>query len=140
MTGFHCFLQLGELSDGSIFGLYRNGYELEHCSYNFEQGIDDKGEAQTEVRGGTIKLVIKQLPSDEIIKWSIDPRKYISGAIILYDPDNMPIEKTFFVNATCTHMKIDYEADGQSYMYTQLIIHAESIKVGSNKFENPWVK
>lgn len=139
MAGHRTFLKLGELPDGTIEGMFKGGYELEHCSYSFNQGVDEKGEAQTEVYGGVITLIIKQLPSDELIKWGLDSRKYASGAIILYDPDNIPVEKTFFKNAACISMKIKYETDGNAYLYTTLTIQAQSIIIGEAKFENKWV-
>ena len=138
MSGFRTFLKLGELPDGSIEGLFKGGYELEHCTYNFSQGIDEKGETQTEIRGGTIVLSMRQLPTDEIIRWSIDSRKYLSGVIVLYDENNMPLEKTFFKNAACVSMKIDYEADGSAYIATFFTIQAETIVLGNVKFENRW--
>lgn len=103
MAGFRTFLKLGELSDGSITGLFQSGYELEHCSYNFVQGIDNKGESQTRVHGGVIAFSIASLPSDDLIRWSLNSRNYLSGVIVLYDADNVAIEKTFFTGATCAY-------------------------------------
>ena len=139
MNSFRTFMKLGELPDGTITGMFKGGYEIDHCSYAFDQGIDEKGQAQTEVHGGTITLIIRQLPSDELIRWGMESRHYVSGAIVLYDPDNVPIEKTFFNNAACVYMKIDYESDGASYVYTQMTIKAETIIIGEAKFENKWI-
>jgi hypothetical protein len=139
MSGFRTFLKLGELSDGSIKGLFQGGYELEHCNYNFAQGIDEKGETQTRVHGGVIFFTIAQLPSDELIKWSLNSRNYLSGAIILYDANNIPVEKTFFIKAACVHMKINYENIGKSYVSANFVIHAQGMVVGVEKFENEWI-
>lgn len=139
MAGFRTFLQLGELSDGSITGLFHSGYELEHCSYNFVQGIDNNGESQTRVHGGVISFSIAQLPSDELIRWSLNSRNYLSGSIILYDANNVPIEKTFFTGAACVNMKIVHENIGKSYASTNFIIHAQGMVIGKEKFENNWI-
>ena len=138
MAGFRTFLKLGELPDGSIEGLFKGGYELEHCSYTFAQGIDHQGKTQTKVRGGTIALILNQLPSNELIQWSIKSCNFVSGVIVLYDENNVPLEKTFFKDAACVHMKISHETDGKAYTCTNLIIQANTITLGNVKLENNW--
>jgi hypothetical protein len=56
----------------------------------------------------------------------------------LYDENNVPLEKTFFKDAACVNMKIDYETDGNAYIATILTIQAQAITLGNAKFENKW--
>ena len=64
----------------------------------------------------------------------------MDGVIIVLDPDNLPLEKVFFKNATCINFGVDYTLKGDSYTCTKLIIQSEKMIVGDGiEFENEWV-
>ena len=64
----------------------------------------------------------------------------MDGMIVVLDPDNIPLEKAFFKNATCINFGIDYTLKGDSYTCTKLIIQSEKMIVGDGiDFENEWV-
>lgn len=138
MFGHRCFLKIGSLENANIMQLFKEAYELLSCSYGFMQGIDNKGKAQTDVSGESIRAVFANLPPDPLIKWMLDSRKYENGAIIICDMNDMPVEKLVFEKATCVKMNIDYSATGRSYITTQLEIQAEKITMGNVSFENHW--
>lgn len=133
------FMKLGELSDASITGLINTGYDLLSSRYSFEQEIDPAtGKAVSGVRGGVITVNIDGLPSLEITDWALNSKIYKSGVVVLCDADNNPVEKLFFEDGACTSMIIDFEQDGESYMLTQLTIHARQLKLNDFEFKQNW--
>lgn len=82
MFSHKCALIIGSTDSlGSLDALLQIGYEVIDFRQAFEQGIDDKGEPQTEVRGGTFHCIIPQIPSEEIINWSLESMSYKKGCI-----------------------------------------------------------
>lgn len=131
-------MKIGPLEDASIFGLYRESYELESCSYGFSQGVNVDGKAQTEVRGGLINATIPGIPPMDIIQWMLDSRKYNDGAVVICDSDDVPLEKIKFTDAACVGMEINYVQKGKGYTGTKLTIQARKISVGNTDINNRW--
>ena len=138
MFGYRCFLRIGSLEDANIKGLLTNGMELENCQYSFSQPIDSNGKAQGEVKGGRICMTFSNLPSDEIIDWMLNPRKYKDGVIVIYGMNDEPLEKIIFTKAACTGLNLSYTRRGKSYAGTKITIHAQKLLVGSAILENDW--
>ena len=132
------FLRIGSLDDASIKGLLSEGMELENCRYSFSQPMDSKGKAQGEVRGGSICMTFPNTPSDEIIDWMLDPRKYKDGAIVICNMDDEPLEKIYFTKAACTGINLSYTRRGKSYVGTEITIQAQKLVVGSAVLDNEW--
>jgi hypothetical protein len=123
-----------------IISLIKGGYEVSECNFSFQQGVDDKGKATTRVYGGTLHIVLLQLPPKPIIEWALNSRKYMDGVIVSVDDENIPIEKILFKNATCINFGTGYEQVGECYTETRLIIHAEQLIVGTGvTFTNEWI-
>lgn len=140
MFSHRSFLVLGGDGAADIVSLMKGGFEVSNCHFSFQQGIDRTGRASTRVYGGKISLVLPQLPPQSILEWSLQPRKYNDGVIVLVDAENIPLEKVFFKNATCAHMEIDYTQQGSSYTSTSIVIHAEQLIVGNGTtFTNEWI-
>ncbi len=138
MFGHKSFLKIGELNDASIMGLYKESYELEHCSYGFSQGINVDGKAQTEVRGGTIHIGIPGIPPNDIIQWALDFRKYNNGVIVVCDDNDLPLEKIKFTDAACIGLEISYSQKGKGYTIAKLTLQARQINVGNITLDNRW--
>ena len=138
MFGHKSFLKIGELSDASIMGLYKDSYELEHCSYGFSQGVNVDGKAQTEVRGGTINIVIQGIPPLDIIQWALDSRKYNNGVVVICDDNDMPLEKIKFTDAACIGMEVNYQQQGEGYIGTKLTIQTRVLSVGQVSLNKRW--
>jgi len=140
MFGHRSFLILGGDSAADIKSLIKGGYEISKCNFTFQQGIDDKGRVSTRVYGGTIHIVLPQLPPQEIIEWAIQSRKYNDGVIVLLDAENIPLEKIFFKNAKCIGFEIEHACHGTSYSTTSIVVQTESMTVGSGiTFEGEWI-
>ncbi len=138
MFGFKSFLNLGELTDSSISGLYQNSYELDTCNYTIGQGTNSNGQAQGEVHGGTFQITYGNVPPDDILQWMIKPGNKQSGVIVICDTNDVPLEKIFFEDGVCVNMQIQYNQYGSDYTKTSLIIRARTITVGSVSIENRW--
>ena len=110
MFGYTVFLKIGNLAASSLVDMYKDSYQLIGCEFGFAQGIDIKGQAQTEVKGGTFYVTYPHLPNRDMIQWMLDARKYQNGA-----------------------------RQGKSYIATKLTVQAQKLTFGSEEFENQWV-
>ena len=140
MFGHKCVLRIGSTDSlGSIASLLETGYEVIDFRQAFEQGMDDKGQPQTSVRGGTFHCVIPQIPSKEIINLALESQSYEKGCFFFFDEEGMIIEKIIFSDAACTAMEIDYVERGGNYITTRLVLHARVINyLNGIDFENDW--
>lgn len=139
MFGHRSFLILGGESAADIMSLIKGGYEISKCNFEFQQGTDSKGKISTRVFGGTISIVMPQLPPQPIVEWAIQPRKYNDGMIVLVDAENIPLEKIFFKNAACIGFDMDFVQQDESYSTTSIVIHAEKMIVGDGMdFDSEW--
>jgi len=139
MHGHRSFLVIGDNNNVDIMNLQRNGFEISDCNFSFRQGIDRSGKATTRVHGGIINITISQLPTNAILDWGIQSRKYLDGAIIVLDNENIPVEKTLFNHAACVALQISYTDRGKGYAMTNMVLNAEQLIVGSGiEFNNEW--
>jgi len=132
---YKTILQLGELTDGSISGLLQNGYELQSCIYDFCQEITQKGKPNSDIQGGIISVRMNELPTDEVLGWGIDPKRFLSGMITLYNLRGIPVEKIFFEEAACVNLKIGYAGE---YVTTMLAISARKLRIDAISFDPGW--
>lgn len=140
MFGHKWFLKIGELSDSSISGLIQDANELINCSISFHQGIDHKGQPQTGVYVGDIILTYDGLPSSDVIYWAMTTNKLHSGALVLCDANDIPINKVFFEDGICVGMRIDYTRNGKSPAVTQLRLQARKIISGEETLTQNWTR
>lgn len=140
MFGFKSFLSLG--SDAEDFvSLIQGGYELSDFSFNFTQGTDSNGNVSTAVRGGDLRLTIPFFPSDNVVEWMLNSKKYKDGVIVVVDVNNQSIQKVYFKNAACVSMNLTFIDKGSSYTSTTLQLRAESIGLNTfMDFENLWTE
>lgn len=103
-----------------------------------EQPTDLKGKVQGEVRGGTLQLTIDSIPSNEIIEWMLNPRRYREGVITTLGEDNASIMRIFFKKVACITMEIKYTDSGEGFIKTELVLKAQSLVVGEHTIENKW--
>lgn len=139
MFGYTVFLKIGNLAASSLTDMYKDSYQLIGCEFGFAQGIDIKGQAQTEVKGGTFYVTYPHLPNRDMIQWMLDARKYQSGAIVVHDNQGSTLEKILFEKATCVDMEISYIRQGKSYIATKLTVQAQKLAFSTEEFENQWV-
>lgn len=138
MFGHKCFLRIGQLNDSSISGLYRDSYELLNCEFGFSQGVDANGKAQTEVKGGSIALTFPNIPKDDMLEWMLKSGKLESGAIVLCNANDEPVEKVLFEDAACISLDIKYLQKGKSFTTTNILLQAKKLIAGEAQIENNW--
>lgn len=141
MFSYNSYLLLGELAQQGINipFLTENGYELSKCNYSFSRDISSKGQVQSKAQCNIIELEFLGIPSDEIIEWSIDPRKYYDGAIVFCDEEGLVLEKLNFYHTACTYININYLNTGSAYTSCDLILSPKSLKIGEINYEGEWI-
>jgi hypothetical protein len=138
MFGHRSFLVIGG-GAADLMSLIKGGYEILDCHFAFEQGIDERGKATTQVHGGTIHVTLSQLPPQPIVEWALQSRKYNDGMIVLLNAENIPLEKILFKNAACVGLDLNYTQKGDSYATTKLVLVTETLIVGNGvDFVNDW--
>lgn len=141
MFSHKSFLRLGSISieGANMFTLVKEGYELSRCNYSFLKSIDNKGQVQSDTAGGIIEVDIASLPTRELIDWSLNPRKYLSGSIVFCDDAGIPLEKILLIDTACVSMEISYIKTGSNYISTSLVLSAKKMTIGRYTFESRWV-
>jgi len=141
MFGYKTYLVLGDLAQigVNIPFLTNNGYELSNCQYSFNKSTDEKGQVKSYSSGGTFHLDLTEFPSTELINWSINPRVYKDGVIIIIDNRESVLEKIYFKHAACVSFEISYINTGQRYVNTSLILSADTLSFTNTIFNNKWV-
>lgn len=139
MYGHRWFLRLGESSDANLFALMNEASELIHCDHSFYQGVDAKGQAQTNVRVGNIVATYDGLPSSDTIEWALDSRRYMNGAIILYDANDIPLSKMFFQDAACVGLHLSFSNAGKTSILTQIKITPRKLTSGDVTIDQHWI-
>ncbi|KGN69355.1 hypothetical protein HQ40_07075 [Porphyromonas gulae] len=138
MFGHRSFLRIGSLNDASIKGLLTDGLELEKFSYSFDQAVDIHGKVQGEVRSGTLQLTFANLPTNEVIDWMLNSRKYKDGTIVMCDMNDTPLQKISFATAACIGMDINFSEAGGTYASTRIALYARKLTIGGIIVENDW--
>ena len=138
MFGYKAFLKIGQLTDGSLRGLFKEAYELQSCTYGFAQSDDHTGKPQDDAAGGAISIIYPGIPPREIIEWGLSHDKYLDGTIVICDQNEQPLEKLKFEQAACVDMSIVYDKEGEGLFSTQLVLQAFSLSVGTQFLTNRW--
>lgn len=141
MFSHNSYLLLGELAQVGINipFLIKNGYELMKCNYSFHKDVDVKGQVQTRARGGVVDMTISGVPTDELIEWSLNPRRYKDGAIVFCDDTGLVLEKITFTHAACVSMCLNFIATGKSYTSVDLILNMASMSIGTTTYNSEWI-
>lgn len=131
------YLRIGELAEVG-FDLANAGYELATCNYSFNKAIDIKGQTQTLASGGTISISINSIPSNELLEWSLNPRRYYDATIVFCDYSGVPLERLKLQKVTCTTLQLSYSRRGEAYTSTSFQLTAEKMTVGETTIDNEW--
>lgn len=141
MFSHKSFLCLGNIAQQGVNldSLFKDGYELSQCNYSFLKSIDHKGQVQSQAVGGIIELSITTLPTNELIEWSLNSRRYLDGSIVFCNSEGIAIEKVYFTHAACVSMEISYIQAGSAYITTNLTINTKTMTFGRITFESNWI-
>jgi len=140
MFSYNSYLLLGILAQQGINipFLVENGYELSKCNYSFARNIDNKGQVKSKPQCNNIELEFLGIPSDEIIEWSINSRRYHDGAIIFCNSEGIVLEKICFFKTACIYMDINYINTGSAYTSCNLVLSPKSLKIGNINYKGEW--
>ena len=131
MFGYTVFLKIGNLAASSLVDMYKDSYQrYPGCEFRVRPG--DRHQRTGPDRGER-RYVLCDLPSssptDDMIQWMLDARKYQNGAIVVHDNQGSTLEKILFEKATCVDMEISYIRQGKSYIATKLTVQAQKLGI-----------
>ncbi len=113
-------------------------YDIVESNFSFMQSADGRGKPEGDVYSGAINMTFPNTPSDEMLEWMLNTRKYNDGTITLFGEDGKKMQELSFKQATCINMKIEYENSGSSYCSTNFTIVANKLQFGEAQVDNAW--
>lgn len=135
MVQYKAYIKLQIPQKDNIMGLSQYRFEITNCEYNFQRNINSVGEPCSEIKGGTIKLSIVDLPSDILMIWMFDHTKRFNGEITIVNTKDKTLEQTYFENARCMDIHLNYKLERSIQTITNLTISSDSIRIGNTYFE-----
>lgn len=135
MVDYKAYFKLQIPQQENIMGLSRYIFEIANCEYDFRRNINSVGEPCSEIMGGTIKLSIIDLPTDILMSWMFDHTKRFDGEITILEAADKTLEQTYFENARCMGIHIQYKLERNTQTVTELVINSNCIRIGNTYFE-----
>jgi hypothetical protein len=115
------------------------GIHLLSCRFEFNQDVDSKGMARSNIRGGVISFSIRGNEDPEILQWMLDRNSMKSGKISYTGfTETGPKRKIVFEDAVLIHY--DESFYDKSDLSVNLTISCKLIKIGGIEHENFWTK
>ncbi|WP_203558304.1 type VI secretion system tube protein TssD [Bacteroides sp. 224] len=113
-------------------------YEIEQFKIGFSQPMDDKGEPQSETRGGQLMLTLTEALPDTFYEWAIKSRKEKDGSInFKIETGSAPLRIDFF-RANCINFNRNVNASGG--LQTNLILSPERLMINGIEYDNFWIE
>lgn len=114
-------------------------YNVLHCTYFFEQPMDNTGKPSGKPLGGQIMITIESQGKFDLFHWMKAPDQTKGGHIIFFKRDAMSqLQKVEFTEAYCVSLEEEFNAINDIPMQKRLVISAKTIKIGDMTFENSW--
>jgi hypothetical protein len=115
------------------------GLQIIACRFEFNQDVDPRGMARSNIRGGIITFSIRGNEDPELIQWMLDRNSMKSGKISYTGfTDNGPKRKIEFEDAVLIHY--DESFYDKTDISINLTISARVFRIGGLKHENFWTK
>lgn len=112
-------------------------YEVVSFNYMFDKDYDRKGNILSDAKGGNISLTLSAIPTDELMEWAFNQRKFMNGQLLCKDEvDGKPKPHLSFEQARCVACKIKYSLNEATQLGMQLTINAAKITLGYVEFLN----
>lgn len=111
-------------------------YPISYFYIGFSQGVDHKGQPQQDVRGGQLKIVIKESVDKSIYDWARQSSALKSGIVKFGDDFEQTKLRVTFEKAFCISLVRDIDA--YKGTTTVLVIAPEKIKLNENEHNNYW--
>ncbi len=114
-------------------------YNVLHCTYNFEQPMDDTGKPSGKPRGGQITVTLESQGKYGLLHWMASPEQTKDGTITFYKRDAMSrLQEVIFKKAYCVSLVENFDANSATPMQKRIVISARTITIGDMDFENKW--
>ena len=114
-------------------------YNVLHCNYEINQGMDATGKPSGTIQTGQIELEIESSGTPVFQQWAFSPNMKKSGVIIFYRRDMMQkLNEVSFEEGYCVHFREEFDANNTEPMKIILTISAKIISAANVKYENTW--
>lgn len=123
----HSYLHIHRENTAGPQERYRGTYELRSMDYEFSRAVTRKGEINSDVRGGRIRVVIEGFADSLLLAWLFDTVKREDGAIVTLDENERSVEKLHFAKASVTSFRINYDSRAKHGVTVIVIIEAKEI-------------
>jgi len=136
MIKYKSYLKFRIPQRDNIMGLSLKRYHVLSCNYDLWQETTKAGEPKSKIKGGTIELILSDLPNDELMAWVFDHAKFYNGEITIIDYDGETLNQIYFEGARCVNFDLHYGLDTQFKPETRLTINVQRLQAGNVEFEN----
>ncbi|MGO3184404.1 MAG: type VI secretion system tube protein TssD [Aequorivita sp.] len=114
-------------------------YEVQECTFDFEQQLDHSGKPSGAPRGGILLITLKFTSDTSLISWMVEPSMTKNGKLLFPEPDGSGNMMTIlFTNAYCAKLSGHYSHVGADPIKLRIKISAETMKLNSVNFKNNW--
>ncbi len=131
------FLQQPDGNVNAVLVFMGKEYDVCQFSTSFMQLTDDKGEPQTEVRGGQLLVVLSQIPDEALLYWASNQWTRKDGEIIFRNETGTPPLRIRFKEAYCVKLEQEFDGVGKGSK-TIMLISPQSIQMNEYTLDNEW--
>ena len=115
-----------------------NEYEVEQFKIGFSQLVDDKGEPESETKGGQLMITLNEALPDSFYEWVMKSKKEKDGEVSFrVETENAPLRIEFY-RANCISFNRTTNAHGG--LQTNLILAPERLMLNGIEHDNFWVE
>lgn len=116
---------------------YRGRYVLKHVDYALSRTTNRKGEINSELKGGEIRVVIDGFADPTLLRWLFDPMLKENGEVVTLDEYSENVTKFQFSGARIRNFRMNYDSRMKNGLSTLITIDAKEIVTDNDlNFQN----
>ncbi|MGL5920152.1 MAG: type VI secretion system tube protein TssD [Bacteroidales bacterium] len=100
---------------------------LRVVDYELNRAVTRKGEINSGIRGGRIRVVIDGFADSLLLAWLFNAFRKEDGSIVTLDENERSVEKLRFANASATSFRMNYDSRTKCGVTVMMIIEAKEI-------------
>lgn len=127
--------------DGNLnvyFECFGKEYEVKEFSTSFYQPVDGKGEPQSDVRSGTLFLVLSTIPDKDLLRWATSDTLRQDGSIVFKNETESPALRIDFCDGIC--VGLNQKVNVGSGCLTSFSITSPELRMNDMLIDKKWVK
>ena len=127
--------------DGNLnvyFECFGKEYEVRQFSTSFYQPVDMKGEPQSDVRSGTLTLVLSTIPDTDLVRWATSDSLRQDGSVVFKNETETPALRIDFCDGICVSLSQKINIGGGSL--TTFSITSPEMRMNDMLIDKNWVK